>query len=613
MKKKLFLAFSVIVSASAAVAQQRLILAESFSQASCGPCASQNPAFNALIDANSSKIIAIKYQVSWPGVDPMNAQNPTEIGARTTYYNVTGVPDRVMDGTVTDPTQSSINARYAVPSPVNMNLSHVINAGFTTADVALTITAPATWAPANTVVHLAMVETVINFATAPGSNGETEFHNVMRKMYPGTNGTAVVASNFSAPGGSQTFTFTNLAIPSYIYKLEKVAFIAWVQNTSTKEIYQAGMSQPFLLPDYAGLTSLSVPAEYSCGSTLDNAVAVIKNTGSTVINTATVNYKIDNGTVVQTPLTGGPIAVGNSINFTIPSTITAAGGHTLTVYLTGINGSVAATQFGSTTTNFATISGAASTSPISQDFTVSSFPYTNYYVNSASNKNWTRATTNTGCIKYDNFNYSSGSKGNVHLAPVNMTSLTSSTMTFDVAYRSYSTESDKLEVFVSTNCGSTWASVYTKSGATLSTGAAQTTAFTPTASEWRNETVNLASYASATSLIIKFVATSAYGNNLYVDNINLAGSLAVTELDEKEFTIFPNPASDAINVAFEAKNTNYQVIVSDLSGRNVVSNNYSNLAGAQSIAVPVSELVSGSYFVTILSEGVSYTKQVVIK
>jgi hypothetical protein len=601
------------VSASAAVAQQRLILAESFSQASCGPCASANPAFEALMNANSSKIIAIKYQVSWPGVDPMNAQNPTEIASRSNFYNVSGVPDRAMDGTMTDPNQSNIDARYAVPSPVNMTLSHVINPGFTTANVALTITAPSTWAPSNTVVHLAMVETVINFATAPGSNGETEFHNVMRKMYPGSTGTAVVASNFATAGGSQTFTFTNLAIPSYIYKLDKVAFIAWVQNTSTKEIYQAGMSQPVALTDYAVLNSLTVPAEYSCAANVENAVAVIANGGGTVINSATVNYKIDNGSVVQTPLTGGPIAVGNSINFTIPSTPVSSGSHTLTTFLTNINGSGLTNPIGSKTANFATMNGAVSTSPISQDFTVSSFPYANYYVNSTSNKNWTRATTNSGCIKYDNFNYSSGSKGNVHLAPVNMTSLASSTMTFDVAYRSYSTQNDKLEVFVSTNCGSSWTSVYTKSGATLSTGAAQTTAFTPTASEWRNETVNLASYASATSLIIKFVATSAYGNNLYVDNINLAGSLAVTELDEKEFTIFPNPASDVINVAFEAKNTNYQVLVSDLSGRQVVSTNYSNLAGAQSIAVPVSELVSGSYFVTILSEGVSYTKQVVIK
>jgi hypothetical protein len=613
MKKKLFLAFSVLVSASAAVAQQRLILAESFSQASCGPCAAANPAFEALLNANSSKIIAIKYQVSWPGVDPMNAQNPTEIASRSNFYNVSGVPDRAMDGTMTDPNQSNIDARYAVPSPVNMTLSHVINPGFTTANVALTITAPSIWAPSNTVVHLAMVETVINFATAPGSNGETEFHNVMRKMYPGSTGTAVVASNFATAGGSQTFTFTNLAIPSYIYKLEKVAFIAWVQNTSTKEIYQAGMSQPVALTDYAVLNSLTVPAEYSCAANVENAVAVIANGGGTVINSATVNYKIDNGSVAQTPLTGGPIAVGNSINFTIPSTPVSSGSHTLTTFLTNINGSGLTNPIGSKTANFATMNGAASTSPISQNFTVSAFPYANYYVNSTSNNNWTRATANTGCIKYDNFNYASGSKGNVHLAPVNMTSLTSSTMTFDVAYRSYSTQSDKLEVFVSTNCGSTWTSVYTKSGSTLSTGAAQTTAFTPTASEWRTETVNLASYASATNLIIKFVATSAYGNNLYVDNINLAGSLAVTELDEKEFTIFPNPASDVINVAFEAKNTNYQVLVSDLSGRQVVSTNYSNLAGAQSIAVPVSELVSGSYFVTILSEGVSYTKQVVIK
>jgi hypothetical protein len=71
---------------------------EEFTNASCGPCASQNPAFDALLSANASKCTSIKYHTNWPGVDPMNAQNPTDVGTRVTYYNVTGVPYAVMDG-----------------------------------------------------------------------------------------------------------------------------------------------------------------------------------------------------------------------------------------------------------------------------------------------------------------------------------------------------------------------------------------------------------------------------------------------------------------------------------------------------------------------------------
>lgn len=75
-------------------------LHEEFTQASCGPCASQNPAFNAVLAANTAKATSLKYQTSWPGVDPMNAQNPTDVQTRVNYYSVNGVPDAIMDGNV---------------------------------------------------------------------------------------------------------------------------------------------------------------------------------------------------------------------------------------------------------------------------------------------------------------------------------------------------------------------------------------------------------------------------------------------------------------------------------------------------------------------------------
>ncbi|NDC92393.1 MAG: hypothetical protein EB087_01605, partial [Flavobacteriales bacterium] len=195
--KKILLSLSVSLLVGASFSQQRLVLTESFSQASCGPCASQNPALEALMVANPTKVVAVKYQVSWPGVDPMNAQNPTDVSARQgTYYNITGVPDRVIDGTNMDATQAAIDARYAVPSPVNMTVSHVMNSVSNTVDVIVTVTAPAVWNPSNTVMQLAMIERNITFTSAPGSNGETAFHNVMRKMLPSPTGTAVTASNF---------------------------------------------------------------------------------------------------------------------------------------------------------------------------------------------------------------------------------------------------------------------------------------------------------------------------------------------------------------------------------------------------------------------------------
>ena len=88
--KKFYVSFAAMCLSVAAFAQsQRLVVFEQFTQASCPPCATANPPLNVMLNANSTKVVSIKYQTSWPGVDPMNAQNPTEVADRVTYYGVT--------------------------------------------------------------------------------------------------------------------------------------------------------------------------------------------------------------------------------------------------------------------------------------------------------------------------------------------------------------------------------------------------------------------------------------------------------------------------------------------------------------------------------------------
>jgi len=116
---------------------QRLVLAEEFTNANCGPCAAQNPAFDALLEANTDKATSIKYHVSWPGTDPMYSHNPSQSNARVNYYGVTGMPFAFIDsepqsgssytGAPANVTQSTIDTYYAIPSSFIVNLSHEIS------------------------------------------------------------------------------------------------------------------------------------------------------------------------------------------------------------------------------------------------------------------------------------------------------------------------------------------------------------------------------------------------------------------------------------------------------------------------------------------------------
>jgi hypothetical protein len=256
----------------------------------------------------------------------------------------------------------------------------------------------------------------------------------------------------------------------------------------------------------------------------------------------------------------------------------------------------------------------AANAPLVQNFSSDAFPYSQYKVSSPTGKNWTYSS---GTMKYDCYSYTSGSTGDLFIAPVNLSNVAEPGLSFDVAYRGYSAaspENDKLQVFVSSNCGTTWTSVYDKQGTNLSTGATQTAAFTPSsAADWRRETVSLAAVAGQSEVFVKFVGTSNYGNNIYIDNINISSVANVEESQMSNISVFPNPATESVNVMFEAIGSEFQVNLMDITGRLMNSQVLSGVSGTQTVTFPVSNLAKGSYIVKISGEGYSSTRNVVVK
>lgn len=262
--KKLYITLALASLTAVAGAQsQRLILVEEFTQASCGPCAAANPQFNVLLNANTTKAVSMKYQVSWPGVDPMNAQYPN-VSSRVNYYSVGSVPYALMDGEATtgssytgypnNLSQADINNEYGLVSPFDLDVSHTLNASQDSVFITIHVTATQAYAISTALrLHAVLVEKHIHFATAPGSNGEKDFYNVVRKMIPGTGGTGI--TNNWTVGQSATYTFA-VAIPSYIYDVNQLAVVSFIQNSSSRQVEQAAFSS-----SPVGITSpLSSPA-----------------------------------------------------------------------------------------------------------------------------------------------------------------------------------------------------------------------------------------------------------------------------------------------------------------------------------------------------------------
>lgn len=212
-------------------------LFEHFTQASCGPCAAQNPYFQAVFYANESNLHHVAYHTSWPGVDPMYNFNSSESDAMVDYYGVSGVPDMYINGSgIGSPagvTQDVVNNLLAETSPIRIEVTESTTG--TTRNVHIEVVT-VTAVPAGTYkLKAAVVERLIDYATAPGTNGETEFPNVFRESITGTSG---VTYTPAAPGSSVSFDYTYELDPVYVD--DQIYALAWVQDVSSKEVLNSG-------------------------------------------------------------------------------------------------------------------------------------------------------------------------------------------------------------------------------------------------------------------------------------------------------------------------------------------------------------------------------------
>ena len=609
MKRKL-LSLLLFVPAIMFAQSQRMVLVEHFSNASCGPCASQNPTLNTLLDNNTTKAIALKYQVSWPGTDPMNAQNAPDAQARVTYYNVTGVPSSRVDGSAYagspgGVTQTLINNQYADPSSFDLTVSHSLSSNLDSVTITYTITASQAFTTTNPLVlHLALTEKVIEYASAPGSNGEKIFKHVMRKMLPSNTGSTLAGTWTSGQTVSNSMT---VAIPSYYYDISQLEVVAFIQENVTKDVHQAAKSaaQPLALD--GSVTAIGGLPVVQCTPSITPTVT-ITNTGATALTSADVEVRIGAGTPTIVPWTGS-LATGATAVVNVPAMTGTAGGQTITATLTNINGSPDLNIGNNVRTGSFSLFLNAFPAPVSDGFEATTFPPANWAVYSpASTNGWSRRTGivgpngTTAAARAFFYNTPNGSVDELFLPQADLTGAANDTvtLTFHVAHAQYdATLADKIEVKVSSDCGANWTTVYNKSGASLATAPISTTNWVPTATDWRLETVNLSAYANTAALLVKFTATSNYGNNAFIDNVNLTRNGGVVSSLESDVNTFikgqnyPNPAGDFTTIDVKEIPANVTLHITDVTGRTVISRAVAE--GSSSLMIETSQLNNGMY------------------
>jgi hypothetical protein len=273
-------------------------------------------------------------------------------------------------------------------------------------------------------------------------------------------------------------------------------------------------------------TSLAFPIP-SCPGSFTPRIRVT-NGGTTTLTSITVTTTLNGlNSITQTVATN--IATGKSAVLVLNNQTAVTGSNLLTFTLSAPNGGTDALPADNTISTTFTIA-APSALPIAQNFVSATFPPTNFSIdNPDGSTTWIRNANgngNAGSAFMDCFNYSvQNQTDDLVLNAGGLSVGDTAILSFDVSHRPYSATAtstflDTLSVLYSTNCGVTTVfSGYKKWGATLGTVAASTVGYT-TPTVWRRDTVSIP--ISATSLRVQIRCTNRYGNNIFLDNINLA-------------------------------------------------------------------------------------------
>ncbi|HEY0030087.1 MAG TPA: M43 family zinc metalloprotease [Bacteroidia bacterium] len=304
-------------------------------------------------------------------------------------------------------------------------------------------------------------------------------------------------------------------------------------------------------------------------------------------------------------------------------TYNTPGTYEVTLVVSNGSGSVNATK-----TNYITVYPNVATyaaSVYSESFEGSAVPNTDWHVNNLNSgtNTWTQtstaAATGSKSVRIVNASTYDANVDELISPPIDLTMIAGvPSLTYKVAHaQKTSTSADKLQIYISTNCGQSWALRQTVVGSALSTGGVVSSSFVPTASQWITKTVSLASYSSATSALFKFKFTSDAGNNVYLDDINILGNVGIDELSSTiNFSVYPNPAEDNTIVSFSlTDNQQTSLKVYDVVGREVSSLYQGNLgAGEHHYSLAENAALSaGAYFIKLTVGKESFTQKLIVK
>ncbi len=357
-----------------------------------------------------------------------------------------------------------------------------------------------------------------------------------------------------------------------------------------------------------GLTEIVAPSPVTCSENTEPIIQ-IRNNGTIIINSLTVNYIVNGGSAQTTLVNNLNLGLSESTYITLPSISLNEGENTVSIELESPNGAIDLDLSDNSDEVIMTLNEASENIPLKENFDGNFLEYWTV-ANSNNGMNFQTVSTNYNTSLYFNgfSNSNSGDEAWLVSPVYDFSSIAVTELFFDLSYKANFDTNDRLRILASTDCGYTYTTtLFDRSGTTLSDNETSANSWNPgEESDWQHLTVDLSSLTGKENVRLAFVVTNDHGNNLYLDNIQY---FVITHI----FTVYPNPANkDNIYITLNLpESETAQLEVIDSMGRLIYSETIDHaLDETQQLSLP--NAAAGIYFMRLRTSNRKHTEKILI-
>ncbi len=196
--------------------------------------------YDAELSLGSSSINRISYHVSFPSLDSLNQSNPNDPAARSAYYGISSTPNTFLNGLTPLNIKSgasqlkvTVDSLSLKGSPFDLSLTASNGTSTSKLDIALLIKAKTSFT-SPLLAYIGLLDKEIVYKI--NGTDTSKLRNVVRKLFSGGDG-KLIAQNWTM-GQTLSVLLKDVEIDVPINNPNKLALIAFLQDKSTKEIYQ---------------------------------------------------------------------------------------------------------------------------------------------------------------------------------------------------------------------------------------------------------------------------------------------------------------------------------------------------------------------------------------